>query len=168
MVGVAIVAMVLAFGVPGFGTYLQNSKIRNAAESMQNGLALARTEAARRNTYVQFALVGTDSSWTVGCTTAAANCPATIQARTAAEGSNTVSVASSGFATALGFNGFGKVTTLSAGSTKAVFDISNPAGGTCEKLGGTMRCLRVEVSSGGQIRMCDPNLPTSNPKPQAC
>jgi type IV fimbrial biogenesis protein FimT len=35
--------------------------------------------------------------------------------------------------------------------------ISNPAGGTCEHVdGGSMRCLRIDISVGGEARMCDP------------
>ena len=179
-VGMAIVAMALAMGAPSFSAYLQNSQIRNAAESLQNGLSMARAEAARRNTQVQLVL-GTGSAWTVGCTTVDATCPASIQSRTAAEGSANAAVATSqvvaatntvaaaaAFTTTLAFNGFGKASTLPSGHN-AWFDISNPTGGTCAGAGGTMRCLRVVVSAGGQIRMCDPKLTTTNPgNPQAC
>jgi len=180
LIGMAIVVIVLAAGAPSFSTYLQNSQIRNAAESLQNGLSLARAEAARRNTNVQLVL-GTGSAWTVGCTTADASCPASIQTRSAAEGSNNAAVttsqvitstnalaASAAFTTALSFNGFGKASTLPPGNS-ALFDITNPTGGTCASAGGTMRCLRVVVSAGGQIRMCDPKLTATNPgNPQAC
>ena len=162
LIGVAIISITLAAGAPSFSSYLQSRQIRNAAEALQNGLNLARAEAVRRNTYVQFALAN-DFSWTVGCVTASTNCPATIQTRTAAEGSSNASVATT--ANTLSFNGFGKVTTLAAGNN-AVLDITNPTGGTCATAGGSMRCLRVVVSAGGQVRMCDPKLASSNP--QAC
>ena len=177
MVGVAIVSITLAAGAPSFSSYLQSRQIRNAAEAIQNGLNLARSEAVRRNTYVQFALAN-DFSWTVGCATASTNCPAAIQTRPATDGAKNASVATSQvvastgsvagtavFTNTLSFNGFGKVSTLPAGNN-AVLDISNPTGGTCATTGGTMRCLRVVVSPGGQIRMCDAKLASSNP--QAC
>jgi len=180
VIGMAIVIIVLAAGAPSFSTYLQNSQIRSAAESLQNGLSLARAEAARRNTNVQLVL-GTGSAWTVGCTTVDSNCPASIQTRSAAEGSNNATVttsqvitstnavaATAAFTTSLSFNGFGKASTLPPGNS-ALFDVTNPAGGTCASVGGKMRCLRVVVSAGGQIRMCDPRLTTTNPgNPQAC
>ncbi len=180
LIGMTIVAILLGLGAPSFSSFLQNRQIRNAAESIQNGLSLARSEAVRRNTSVQFVL-GAGSSWRVGCTTADADCPDSIQARTSAEGSSNASVATSQvlaatntvagtavFSTSLGFNGFGKASALPAGNN-AVFDISNPPAGTCAKAGGTLRCLRVVVTAGGQIRMCDPKLTDSNPNnPQAC
>lgn len=188
MIGLVIVSMLLAVGVPSFSTFMQNSHIRNAAEAMQNGLSLARAEAVQRNTNVRFTL-GAASSWTVGCVAAVGDldndgvvdCPATIQARAAAEGSAHAAVALSEVVAAtnaaattpvitseISFNGLGKVRALPGGNN-AVLDISNPTGGACATAGGPMRCLRVVVSTGGQVRMCDPKLSTSNPSdPQAC
>jgi type IV fimbrial biogenesis protein FimT len=178
LVGMAIVIVALAMGLPSFSTYMQNTQIRNAAESIQNGLSMARAEAARRNTVVQFVL-GSGSSWTVGCATVdGTNCPASIQARSSSEGSSNATVttsqvvtstgtaaATATFTTTLSFNGFGKASTLPPGNS-ALFDISNSSGGgTCT----TMRCLRVVVTAGGQIRMCDPKLTLTNAgNPQAC
>ena len=179
IIGLVIVAILLAIGVPSFSTFIANTKIRNAAEAIQNGLSLARVEAVRRNANVQLTL-GTGTSWTVGCETVTAGCPATIQARTAAEGSPNISVATSEvvastnveaatpvFTSALSFNNLGRVSnaTLALGNN-ALFDISNPTGGTCAVVDGPMRCLRVVVTSGGQVRMCDPKLPSTDP--QAC
>lgn len=182
MIGIVIVAILLALAVPNFSLFIQNSRIRSTAESIQNGLSLARVEAVRRNANVQFVL-GADLSWTVGCETViVTDCPASIQVKSAAESAN-ISVAlsevlaSTGavvadpvFTSTLSFNNLGKVTsaTLPAGNN-AVFDISNPGGGACAALNGSMRCLRVLVTSGGQIRMCDPALTISKPTdPQAC
>jgi type IV fimbrial biogenesis protein FimT len=187
MIGLVIVSLLLAVGAPSVRTFMQNTHIRNAAEAVQNGLSLARMEAVHRNTNVQF-ILGAGGAWTVGCVTAVADldgdgvvdCPATIQARSAAEGSANATVAllevvaatnataaNPVITTSISFNGMGKVRTLPAGNI-AVINIGNPAG-TCAAVGGTMRCLRVVVSTGGQVRMCDPKLSVSNPSdPQAC
>lgn len=182
MIGLIVAAILLAMGVPTFSTFMQNSKIRNAAESLQNGLSLARAEAVKRNTTVEFVL-GANTSWQIGCQTATADCPASIQAYSGAGGSAPAEVAAAEveagtstpvgtpvFTNKLAFNGLGGVTsaTLAAGS-EAVFNISNPAGGACAAADGAMRCLRVLVTQGGQIRMCDPALTISKPgDPQAC
>jgi type IV fimbrial biogenesis protein FimT len=193
-IGLTIMAILLALGIPGFGAWIQNTRIRTAAESVQNGLQLARAEAVRRNTDVQFAQTG--ANWTVGCTTAAADCPASIQTRSGAEGSaNSVvtpsEVLSTGaaagtpvFTGTVIFNGLGRVNTTSIGAgNNASLLVTNSndncvacaAGSTwsdCPATTGLMRCLRVVVSTGGQIRMCDPALPgptaTTNPTPLGC
>jgi len=172
MVGLVIVALLLGLGAPSFSTYIQNTHIRNAAEAIQTGLNLARAEAVRRNTNVSFVL-GSGSSWTVGCTTSIGDedddgvddCPAAIQTYTSAEGSSHAAV-DAGTPT-LEFNGLGSVTssTLAAGH-HAIFSITNPNGGSC-RADGPMRCLRVIVSSAGQILMCDPD-PALSSDPRAC
>jgi len=181
MIGLVIVSIVLALGVPSFSTYIQNTRIRNDAEAIQNGLNLARAEAVRRNTLVKFTL-GTGSAWTIGCSSAVGDqdgdgvddCPATIQSYVS-EGSTRATVATSEvngatgaaggstFSSTLEFNGLGRVTsaTLDTGDN-ARFDVSNPAGGSCVASGGSMRCLRVVVSAVGQVRMCDPALASTD------
>jgi len=59
------------------------------------------------------------------------------------------------------FNGLGRVTPVPAGNID--IDISNPSGGACAAAG-PMRCLRIRVSTGGQIRMCDPILASTDPQ----
>ncbi|MDD5247665.1 MAG: GspH/FimT family pseudopilin [Rhodocyclaceae bacterium] len=160
VIGLAIVGFVMLMGLPSFATWLQNSQIRTAAEAIQNGLQLARTEAVRQNTTVQFAL-GTGAGWTVGCVNASASCPAAIQSRIAAEGTSNAVVTPTAGQTTIVFNGMGRVTPVPAGTID--IDISNPTGGACAAAG-PMRCLRVAVSAGGQIRMCDPVLASTDPR----
>ncbi|MNR82779.1 hypothetical protein D3C72_135480 [compost metagenome] len=182
MVGLAVFAIMLGIAIPNFSTFIQNSKIRTSAEAIQNGLSLARVEAVRRNTNVQFVL-GAGTSWVVGCQTVTNDCPASIQSRAGANGSANIRVETSEvvattglaagsaiFATTLSFNSVGRVTnaTLPAGHN-AAFDVVNPDGGTCSVVSGPMRCLRVVVTPGGQVRMCDPALTNSRPEDaQAC
>jgi type IV fimbrial biogenesis protein FimT len=188
MIGLVILSLLLAVGVPSFASFMQNTQIRNAAEALQNGLSLARAEAVRRNTNIRFSL-GAASSWTVGCMTAVADadgdggadCPATIQARAASEGSANAAVAVSEIVVSTNaaaaspvvtsdivFTGMGKVRAL-PGADYVAFDITNPGAGSCAANGGTMRCLRIVVTAGGQVRMCDPKLSQTKPTdPQAC
>ena len=53
-IGLAVLAMLIAFAVPGMRGWLLNSQLRSTAESIQNGLQLARSEAVRRNVFVTF------------------------------------------------------------------------------------------------------------------
>ncbi|WP_287366858.1 GspH/FimT family pseudopilin, partial [Thauera sp.] len=93
MVGIAILTILFGIAVPNFRVWIQNGKVRTAAESIQNGLQVARVEAIQRNRQVQFDLRD-GSSWTV-CIQPdpAGSCPdpdgaTTIQSRSADEGSS--------------------------------------------------------------------------------
>jgi type IV fimbrial biogenesis protein FimT len=158
-VGVAIFAVLAAMAAPSFTAWIQSSQIRVAAESIQNGLQLARAEAVRQNAQVQF-VMDAAYGWSVGCVTASAACPAVIQSRPASEGSANavIDVTVNGGGVALPatviFNGVGRVTQL----VETDFGVTNPTGGS------GMRNLRVVVSTGGQVRMCDPALSSSDPR----
>ena len=169
MVGIAVFSILVALAVPNFSIWIVNAKIRTTAESIQTGLQLARTEAVRRNTTIRFQLVNsTDDScdlstngphWVVISTDNAkrkcATDPGIIQLRNGAEGSDsrtTVAASQSSFA----FNGMGRPTAV-----PTAIDVKNPTSDLCLP-GGKVRCLRIEVTGAGQIRMCDPALPTTD------
>ncbi len=173
-----ILAILLAYGAPNFATWIANTRIRTAAESVQNGLQLARAEAVRRNGLVGFRLTtSTDNgcglstagpNWVVSMDDPSAACGATasdtaapriIQVRPATEGSAGVTLAAG--QAAIAFNGWGRVTPVPVGDVN--IDVQNPGGGSCAPAG-AMRCLRVVVSPGGQVRMCDPVLPSTDPQ----
>lgn len=167
VLAISILGILTALSIPSFAIWMQNSQIRTAAQSISDGLQLSRAEAIRRNTNVQFSLAGTsnvNSSWTVGCVIPVgdlngdgiADCPASIQSRSASEGTAPV-IINSNFA-AVTFAGLGRP------NTSMTINVSNPNGGACLTAGGQLRCMRIVVGSGGSIRMCDPNLPSSNPQ----
>jgi len=183
MIGLAIVALVLFVAVPSFGIFLQNTQIRNAASSVLDGLQLARNEAIRRNAPVQFEFVSdltascapstTSLAWVVSQADPAGACnaapsdtvaPQIIQSRSATEGTSNARVAVTGGSTAV-FNGLGRV--QSAGISQV--DVTNTSG-TCvhaDAINGTMRCLRIIVSTGGEARLCDPKV-TDATDPRNC
>src|SRR3954469_13902872 len=65
MIGIGVIGILLGLALPAFDRFLQNTKIRNAAELTISGLNLARAEALRRNSIVRFQLV---SDLTASCT----------------------------------------------------------------------------------------------------
>jgi len=181
LVGIVILGVLMAMAVPRFSDWLRNARIRTSAEAIQNGLQLARAEAVRRNATVRFQLVNTiddtcalDTAgphWVVSMDSPAGQCasapsdtaaPRIIQVRNRAEGSVQTLVAAG--QSAFVFNGLGRLTPV-PGANVAI-DVSSTTGGTCVASGGSMRCLRLVVSVGGQIRMCDPALPAGDA--QAC
>lgn len=183
MVALVIIGVFITMGVPAFALFLQNTQIRNAAETTLSGINLARAEAIRRNAAVRFQLVtdltsacntsSTSLSWVVSLADAAGACdempsetvaPRIVQKKSALEGSRNALVTTSGGAV-LVFNGLGRVS--GAGITQINF--SNVAG-TCEHVdptNGTMRCLQIRVSTGGQPKMCDPKV-TDTTDPRHC
>ena len=159
VIAVVIIGILSALALPSYRDWIQNTQIRTAAESIQNGLQLARAEAVSRNTPVSFTLAGND--WTVAVVAPAL----TIQSKTGAEGSTNAVIAMVPAApTSIVFNGLGRITP----ATAVTFSVTNPGGGTCQPaVGGTMRCLNVLVSNSGQIRMCAPALALAS-NPQGC
>ncbi len=170
VIGLAILSLLLVIGLPSFTTYIQNTKLRTAAEAFLAGVQSARGEAVRRNAQVQIILTNDDADVTNRNTTALSTTgqnwivraldPTTglydfIEAKAMAEGSGQAAASSvqidGGASSSVTFNGFG-TTTLGAAAT---FAFSNPGGGACAPTG-PMRCMNIVVSVGGQARMCDP------------
>lgn len=146
LIGMVLLAILLTMGLPSVATWMQNTQLRTATESIQTGLQLARAEAVRRNTFVGFTMAGPDTSWSVNVMNPAEQ----IQARPAAEGTPDPRIVTTD-ATII-FNGLGKANLPSS----ATIQVTNPKGGACKADGGDMNCLNVTVSVGGQVKMCDP------------
>ena len=162
MVGVAILAILMGVALPSFQTWTQDTKVRNAAESIKDGMMQARTFAITRNANFEFALIGNNSAWQVCLSPCASNVPEF--SRLGSEGSKgvtTVSASSTlGAASIVTFNFVGSVTNNFGGSGQlAQVDVTAP---------GNSRNLRVTVGTltnppagpytGSVPKMCDPNL----------
>jgi type IV fimbrial biogenesis protein FimT len=182
VIAIALIALLLAMGLPSLGLFLDNQKIRASAETLYSGLQHARSSAVKQNTPVEFVMFDDPIdlndftfinsvtpkagglNWAVRTPNPAA--PGTytlVTTRAGAEssGSGTASVVSvTGGAPIITFNGFGGTNGL-AGPVTFQFTRANPVnpdllcyvpGGG----GGAMRCLNVTVTTGGQIKVCDP------------
>lgn len=155
MIAIAIMGILAGLSMPSFRTWIQNSHIRNATESITNGLQRARAEAVARNTNVAFVL-GADTSWTVSVV----NPFSQIDSRPANEGSTTVTrTVTPANATTITFNSFGGVVT-NADNSASLTQIDIAAAGGDQN-------LRITIGVGGNARMCDPNL-AANSSPRAC
>jgi type IV fimbrial biogenesis protein FimT len=163
LITILVIGVLIALGAPSFGEWLQGQQLRGAAEASLNGLQLARAEAIRRNGAVQIVFAPPETGWTVleGATV--------IQTRSHAEGTpNAQLTVTPGGATTVTFTALGSVTANADGSsTVQQLDLTNPSGGACQPTG-AMRCLRVVVSAGGTVRMCDPTPGVVAPDPRAC
>ncbi len=171
-VGLTMLAILLGMAAPSFKGWIQNAQIRTAAGTILNGLQLARAEAVTRNTTVNFQLTDnldatctlstSGKNWVVSLGDPTGKCdlapsdtssPYILQKRAGTEGTRNAAV-TAGLST-ISFNGLGRVTPPPAGNV--TIEVTNP---------NSDRNLKVIVSTGGQIKMCDPHL--TGPDPQAC
>lgn len=167
LITIVVLGVLIAMAAPTFGEWLQNQQLRGAADASLNGLQIARAEAIRRNLPVQIAFDAAGrAGWQV---TEQPPVLTFIQGRDSNEGSPNVQVAATpGGATTVTFTPLGGVGTNADGTaTITRLDITNPLGGACAP-GGPMRCLRVVITAGGTVRMCDPHPAVVAPDPRAC
>ncbi|MFT3858346.1 MAG: GspH/FimT family pseudopilin [Aquabacterium sp.] len=184
----AVLALLLVTAVPSIGTALANTRIRNATESISNGLQLARAEAVRRNQNVTFWLVSsndqrsldnscglssTSGSWVVSINSPIGHCadapsttssPMIVNGRAVGDGGGNVNVSAvqadaSTPATKVTFNGFGRIVD----ATEAISQININGPDTS----GDYRALRVSITPAGLVRMCDPAV-TQTGDPRIC
>jgi len=160
MISLAVLGILLMVALPNFAAWLQNLQLRAATEGGLNGLQIARAEAIRRNVLVQVA-VGPGTGWTVS----EAVSGTLIQSKVHEEGtSNAVVAITPGGSTLVTFTPLGGVGANSDASAAITqLDYTNPTGGSCQPTG-PMRCLRVVVTGGGSMKMCDPTLASTNPR----
>jgi type IV fimbrial biogenesis protein FimT len=163
LITILVLGIIIALGAPTFGEWLQSQQLRSAAEASLNGLQLGRAEAIRKNGLVLVVFSPPQTGWTV------VDGGNVVQTRVHEEGSaNAQMVVTPGGATTVTFTALGGVTANGDGSgTPLRLDITNPSGGACQPAG-AMRCLRVVISAGGTLRMCDPHPAVVAPDPRAC
>lgn len=154
MVTIAIASILMMLAIPSFKNLLANYQIRTAAQAMHDGLQLARVEAIRRNERVIFTK-DTQSGWTITVESDSS----VVQARPYTEGSSAVTVTvTPNAATKVTFDGLGRVkpnTGATASITQLVMDVP-----TTMLAAADSKELRITVSTGGAVRLCDPNAAT--------
>jgi len=171
LIGFALLGILTVMAIPAFGNWIRNTEIRNAAESIANGIQIARVEAIRRNLPVQM-VFGPGTGWTVSVVSSGTQ----IQQRSALEGAGAVvlilndedgnGVSDDPDADRITFNGMGwRVLNADASPLVNRMDLRNPVGGTCKHVnGGPMRCMRTVITASGSARMCDPAVATGDPR----
>jgi type IV fimbrial biogenesis protein FimT len=157
LIGILILGILASIAVPSFQGWIKNSQIRNAAESIANGLQRARATAVLLNTNVAFTIgAGANAPWSVYVVATASG----IDSGTACAGSQNVTLTKfpTG-STTVTFNNFGNVMTTNPGGAVPAapfteIDLAATGG----------RPLNVKFGLGGSnAKMCDPSL-TSGPR----
>jgi len=159
MIVIAIFSITLTFGVSSYRAWVQNTQIRNAAESIQNGIQRTRAEAVKRNAKVAFVL-GANSSWEINVV----NGGDVVESRSGSEGSKNVTVTETpAGATTITLSSLGSVVAnADASATLTQVDLDSSVLDPADS-----RDLRVTIGLGGIVRMCDPNLAAGS-NPSAC
>lgn len=187
VVAIAVLALLLLAAMPSIGTWMDNARIRNVADALQNGIQIARAEAVRRNENVSFWLVSledpnllandcqlsaTSGSWIVSVDAPTSHCgdapsidssPKIVTGHAAGNGGKNVLVAAvqsdnTTAATSITFNGFGRLVNTGA---IARISVTGPVNGT------EYRNLRIAITPAGLVRMCDPRA-TDSTDPRKC
>jgi type IV fimbrial biogenesis protein FimT len=187
LVTLTVLGVLIALGAPALGDFLQNQQIRAATEAIVNAMQVARGEAIKRNLAVLVVLEPPTAGWTI-CNATEVLCDSTIVAADEAlpadqkkviqhrspeenTGNARVTPVASDLVTAavgVTFSPLGSVVTnLNGSPTLARVDVASSRD-ACIADSGPMRCLRVVVSGGGSIRMCDPSPGIAMPDPRAC
>ena len=177
LIGLAVFGLMIAIGMPSLQTWLQNTQVRSAAESIVNGLQVARAEAIRKNSQAIFKLTSSTgmADWSI-----LADDPSVIgislttpvqswsgaQAKNARVGTSAQATqnysnalaAGAGMPASVTFDPMGKVVNVGTDITR--IDVTNSADSSSRR-------LVIIVSPFGQVRMCDPALSLST-NPQGC
>lgn len=161
VVTLVIVAALSTLAMPMYSIWMQNSQMRASAESMMAGLNQARAEAVRGNNAagVRFALV-TGNAWRVE----------QVVDGTVLQQGGGLDLAKNAVVTA-DPPAVSEVIFTPLGQTNPAVNVNinvthvDPAQ-KCIADGGEIRCLRVQVRSGGLIRLCDtnPSIPAGDPR----
>lgn len=163
MIAVTVTGILLVLAVPALRGVMENTRIRANAESLKYGMDLARQEAVRRNTQVEFAVV--DEGWVVRVPTADDSAPQ-LHAGTGREASDLIDLTiapDDDVPARITFDSFGRALATnpaddSAPITQIDIESVNPSG-----LSG-YRPLRVQVLPGGASRLCDPAVDATDPR----
>ena len=156
MVAVVIAALALTLGMPSFMTFLRNAEVRSTAESISNGLRVARTEATRMNKPVSFTIATAgDPGWAINefnPTTLALVQPAIQKYSKLEAGKSAKAVTTPATAVAVTFNGLGRVISPSPIGTPNLQQIN-----VSSVVAGEARTLRIYVDDARGVRVCDPD-----------
>jgi type IV fimbrial biogenesis protein FimT len=173
-------------------TWISNVKVRAVADALQNGVRLAQAESLSRSRQVVFALTNNSAPQTIPIAAVtngsywaiytipsmAAGSETNVFVDSGVLGSTTANVPVTGQQAAICFSSVGRLVA------NGLPDVTNVTGGpTCSLpsgnppvlsydvgvgMTGVDHPLRIQVSLGGQVHMCDPSKTLSSTNPDGC
>ncbi len=159
MISLAILGFLLVLGIPNFMTWLADSQISNAAESIAGGLRYAQAQAVNQNQPVRFVLDPTTATggWVVQLDGAGT----TLQTGTFAQGSEKAAFAVfPAGATTVTYTGLGRI-VANTDASNTLFEVQVTLPGVAAS-----RTLNVVFGAQGftGIKVCDPAWPSTDPR----
>jgi type IV fimbrial biogenesis protein FimT len=161
MIVVAIIAIATALGLPSYRTWVQNTQVRNAAESVANGLQKAKAEAVKQNANIEFVLgtnplthLFTNPPWKIQVPASAVLESSSIEGSKNVKGTATPTAA-----TTITFNSLGGVGVPpnQPRNTDGTMPFTQIDFNSSILSAADNRQLRVTIGIGGNVRMCDPD-----------
>lgn len=165
-----VVMVVLALlAAPQMRLYMANSRILSTAEAFYGMVQMARAEAIRRNVPVELvmtdqaalpasagteSLVVTGPNWILRQPADPAVVGSTALYIDGFSGDATGVIVATGASHTISFNAQGAL------ATGGVVNFTH-ASEACQPTG-SIRCLRVSVAAGGEVRLCDPQATANN------
>ena len=183
MVTLAVFGLLLMVALPNANEWMTNVRVRSTAESISTGVNRARTEAVKRNALVTFWLVtqnngvldatcarsAASDSYVVAmddpsgkCNLAPSNTDApriiSFRASQTVNSRIVISALDSGgvSANAVTFNGYGQPVSGAAVTNISTIDVTSTDSGA--------RRLRIMITTGGDMRMCDRDVGVTDPR----
>lgn len=180
VIGLAIFGIAMAWAIPSYSTWMQNTQIRNMAESIAFGLQQARVEAIKRSGLVEFLLtnssptqasedtavaIQTGPNWIVRAVSDATVVPTNydfVTGQSGDEGSSSATVAAfdNAMVVALNtvtFDQFGRIGRGGNDNGTAAISKICILSSKLKAVKGA-RILEIDIGSAGQIKMCDPTV----------
>jgi type IV fimbrial biogenesis protein FimT len=179
-VTLVVLSLLIFATAPGIGVAITNARMRSVADSIQVGLQSARMEAMRRNVVIRFEMMtqnangeidsscaadATGAAWAVSQDAAAGACdvpfsqiaaPRISDRRAAGLGARGMTIqgidATGAAASLVVFDSLGQA--VGVGLTR--IDITSNTADT--------RALRVEMTNGGIVRLCEPAAGATDPR----
>lgn len=180
-VTLTVMAVLMALAMPSVFAWISNTRVRTVSDALQNGLRQAQAEAVRRSRTAVFSLtndsaprtsltaVANGSNWSINFVASSrldtAGVATFVEAGVLTNAGTGVRI--SGPA-AICFNPLGRLVANGAtGITGATCSLaSTPTYDVT--LASADRPLRVVVSLGGQVHLCDPARTLSSSAPDGC
>ena len=150
MITITVAGILLMIGVPTMRSVVENGRIRAAGESWKYGLALARAEAVRRNTQVEF--VTDADGWQVSVVTTGE----VLHQASGSEGADglAITIVPVG-ADRVTYNSFGTIVDPNPDASAPIQRV-NLASENPPTADARYHPLRLQVLGGGMTRLCDP------------